>query len=112
MENEDSCNICNPSDIPFDYKNTPGAKAAREAGLINLAELPEGEKGIVDRISETDHDLAHLVKVGQNPAFVKGLEVTMVAKSPDNGPVIIKVGKDFCDVCNDVASVVWVKKPS
>ena len=33
----------------------------------------------------------------------------MVAKSPKNGPVIIKVGERFYDVCNDVASVVWVK---
>lgn len=110
MENKDKCNTCDAPHIPFDYINTPGAKAAREAGLINLAELPEGGKGIVDRISETDHDLDHLVKVGHNPAFVKGLEVAVAAKSPNNGPVIIKVSGKFYDVCNDVASVVWVKK--
>lgn len=110
MENKDECIICDHLDTPFDYINTPGARAAREAGLVNLAELPEGGKGIVDRISETDHDLDHLVKVGHNPAFVKGLEVTVLKKSPNNGPVIIKVGETFYDVCHDVASVIWVKR--
>jgi len=109
MENKDNCPTCLPSEAPFDYINTPGAKAARDAGLVNLAELPEGGKGIVERISETDHDLEHLVRIGQNPAFEKGLEVAVLAKSPNNGPVIIKVGEDLYDVCNDVASVVWVK---
>lgn len=109
MENKEKCTTCLPSE-PFDYINTPGAKAAREAGLVNLAELPEGGKGIVERISETDHDLDHLVKIGQNPAFIKGLEVTVLAKSPNNGPVIIRVGEDLYDVCNDVASVVWVQQ--
>jgi Fe2+ transport system protein FeoA len=110
MEEKDKCDICSPLKPSFDYINTPGARAARKAGLINLAELPEGEKGIVERISETDHDLDHLVKIEQNPAFVKGLEVTVIAKSPNNGPVIIKVNENFYDVCNDVASVVWVKR--
>lgn len=110
MANKDNCNICIPSGAPFDYINTPGAKAAREAGLVNLTELPEGGKGTVERISETDHDLDRLVRVGHNPAFVKGLEVTVIAKSPDKGPVIIKAGELFYDVCNDVASVIWVKK--
>lgn len=109
MENKDSCTTCLPSEAPFDYINTPGAKSARGAGLINLAELPEGGKGTVKMISETDHDLEHLVRIGQNPAFVKGLNVTVLAKSPNNGPVIIKVGEGLYDVCNDVASVVWVK---
>lgn len=109
MENKEKCTTCLPSE-PFDYINTPGAKAAREAGLVNLAELPEGGKGIVERISETDHDLDHLVRIGQNPAFVKGLEVTVLAKSPNNGPVIIQTEGKMYDVCNDVASVVWVKK--
>jgi len=109
MESRDKCTTCLPSEAPFDYINTPGAKAARDAGLVNLAELPEGEKGLVEMISETDHDLEHLVRIGQNPTFVKGLEVTVLAKSPNNGPVIIKVGEELYDVCNDVASVVWVK---
>lgn len=110
MEKKDKCEICVPSGISFDYVNTPGAKAAREAGLINLAELPEGGVGIVERISETDHDLAHLIKVEQIPAFTKGLEVAVMAKSPNNGPVIIKIGETLYDICNDVASVVWVKR--
>ncbi|MBM2838032.1 MAG: hypothetical protein HW415_657 [Deltaproteobacteria bacterium] len=50
-----------------------------------------------------------MVRIGQNPTFVKGLMVSLLAKSPNNGPVIIKVGEDLYDVCNDVASVVWVK---
>jgi Fe2+ transport system protein FeoA len=110
MENNDSCDICAHFDAPFDYITTPGAKAAREAGLVNIAELPDGGKGVVEMISETDHDLEHLVAVGHNPAFVKGLEVTVVAKSPNNGPVIIRVGESMYDVCNDVASVVWVRQ--
>lgn len=110
MEDKDKCTTCIPSDAPFDYINTPGARAAREAGLVNLAELPEGEKGIIERISETDHDLDHLVRIGQNPAFVKGMEVTVLAKSPNNGPVIIQAGGNVYDICNDVASVVWVEK--
>jgi len=110
MENKDKCATCLPSEAPFDYINTPGAKSARDAGLINLSELSEGEKGLVERTSETDHDLEHLVRIGQNPAFVKGLEVTILAKSPNNGPVIIRVGDNLYDVCNDVASVIWVKK--
>lgn len=109
MENKDKCTTCLPSEVPFDYVNTPGAKSARDAGLANLAGLPEGGKGIVETISETDHDLDHLVRIGQNPAFVKGLEVAVLAKSPNNGPVIIRVGEDLFDVCNDVASVIWVK---
>lgn len=109
MEIKDKCTTCLPSE-PFDYINTPGARAAREAGFVNLAELPEGEKGIVERISETDHDLDHLVRIGQNPAFVKGMEVTVLAKSPNNGPVIIQTGGNVYDICNDVASVVWVEK--
>lgn len=108
-ENKETCATCLPSEAPFDYINTPGAKSARASGLINLTELPEGKKGIVERISETDHDLAHLVKIGQNPVFEKGLEVTVLAKSPNNGPVIIRVGEELYDVCNDVASVVWVQ---
>jgi Fe2+ transport system protein FeoA len=110
MEKKDGCTTCLPADAPFDYINTPGARAARDAGLVNLAELPEGGRGVVERISETDHDLDHLVRIGQNPAFIKGLEVTLLAKSPNNGPVIIKVGENLYDVCNDVASVIWVKK--
>lgn len=110
MENKDKCTTCLPEDAPFDYINTPGARAAREAGLVNLAELPEGGKGIAEIISETDHDLDHLVKIGQNPVFAKGLAITVLAKSPNNGPVIIKVDEDLFDVCNDVASVVWVKE--
>lgn len=109
MENQDRCTTCIPLEAPFDFINTPGAKSARASGLINLAELPEGKKGVVEIISETDHDLNHLVTIGQNPAFVKGLEITVLAKSPNNGPVIIRVGEDLYDVCNDVASVVWVK---
>ena len=84
--------------------------AAREAGLVNLAELFSKGKGVVERISETDHDLDHLVKEGHNPAFVPGLEVTVLAKSPNNGPVLIQTGGMIYDICNDVASVVWVKK--
>ncbi len=110
MENKDKCTTCIPADAPFDYINTPGARAAREAGLVNLAELPEGGKGIVEIISETDHDLDHLVKIGQNPSFVKGLAIAVLAKSPNSGPIIIKVGEDLFDVCNDVASVVWVRR--
>lgn len=109
MTTKDNCTTCLPSEAPFDYINTPGAKAARDAGLVNLSELPEGGKGIVERISETDHDLEHLVRIGQNPTFGKGLEVSVLAKSPNNGPVIINVGEVLYDVCNDVASVVWVK---
>ncbi|MDO8445717.1 MAG: FeoA family protein [Deltaproteobacteria bacterium] len=109
MEDKDKCTTCLPFE-PFDYINTPGARAAREAGLVNLAELPEGGKGIVERISETDHDLDHLVRIGQNPAFVKGMEVTVLAKSPNSGPVIIQAGGSIYDICNDVASVVWVEK--
>lgn len=110
MTTKDNCPTCLPSEAPFDYINTAGAKAARDAGLVNLAELPEGEKGLVEMISETDHDLEHLVRIGQNPTFVKGLEVTVLAKSPNNGPVIIEVGEELYDICNDVASVVWVKQ--
>lgn len=109
MENN-NCTTCLPSDATFDYINTPGARSARDAGLVNIAELSGGEKGTVERMSETDHDLDHLVKIGQNPAFVKGLEITVLAKSPNNGPVIIKVGEELYDICNDVASVVWVKR--
>ncbi len=61
-------------------------------------------------MSETDHDLDHLVNTGHNPAFVRELEVTVIAKSPGNGPVIIKANERFYDICNDVASVVWVKR--
>lgn len=110
MENNDNCDICSHLDAPFDYINTPGAKAARKSGLVNLSELPEGGKGAVDMISETDHDLEHLVRSGHNPAFVRGLLVTVIAKSPDNGPVIIKVSEAMYDVCNDVASIVWVRR--
>ncbi len=42
MEDKDKCDTCSPTEIPFDYINTPGAKAAREAGLVNMTELPEG----------------------------------------------------------------------
>lgn len=110
MENNDNCDICSHLDAPFDYINTPGAKAARRSGLVNLSELPEGGNGAVEMISETDHDLERLVIAGHNPAFVKGLLVTVIAKSPDNGPVMIKVGEAMYDVCNDVASIVWVKR--
>lgn len=114
MTDNDKCNTCLPSDMPeaqsFDYVNTPGARAAREAGLLNLAELAAGERGVVDRLSETDHDLAHLVKEGHNPDFLPGLEVTVMAKSPNNGPVLIRAKGAVYDICNDVASVVWVKR--
>lgn len=109
MKNNEKCNTCLPSGS-FDYINTPGAGEARETGLINLAELNDGEKGIVDRVSETDHDLGHLVKLGHNPAFMKGMEVKVLAKSPNNGPVIIQAEGEVYDICNDVASVIWVKK--
>lgn len=110
MDTSDKHDTCAHFDAPFDYINTPGAKAASEAGLVNMAELPDGCKGVVEMISETDHDLDHLVKSGHNPAFVKGLEVTVAAKSPNKGPVIIKVGESMYDVCNDVASVIWVRR--
>lgn len=114
MGNHDKCNVCLPSGSlevqSFDYINTPGAVAARGSGLINLAELSAGEKGVVETVSETDHDLAHLVRLGHNPAFVKGLEVKVLAKSPNNGPVLIEAGGNVYDICNDVASVVWAKK--
>lgn len=109
-EDKDSCGICGPAETAFDYVNTPGAKAARAAGLVNIADLPVGSRGVVEKTSETDHDLEPLVKVGLNPAFVPGLEVTVIAKSPGNGPVIIKAGGVPYDVCHDVASVVWVRK--
>lgn len=113
MTNDDKCNTCLPSDAPeppaFDYVNTTGARAAKEAGLMNLAELPAGAKGTVQTVSETDHDLAHLVNEGHNPSFVAGLEVTVLAKSPGNGPVLIQAGGAMYDICHDVASVVWVK---
>lgn len=114
MENHKECNVCLPSGSlevsSFDYINTPGARAARGAGLINLAELPAGERGVVETVSETDHDLAHLVRLGHNPAFVKGLEVGVLAKSPGNGPVLIEADGNIFDICNDVASVVWLKR--
>lgn len=114
MENNDKCNTCLPSDTSearaFDYINTPGARAAREAGLVNIADLEPKGRGRVARISETDHDLAHLVKEGHNPDFVPGLEVTVLAKSPNNGPVLIQAEGAVYDICNDVACVVWVEK--
>lgn len=113
-EQSDKCNTCLPYGTPeaptFDYLNTPGAKAAREAGLVNLADLAAGEKGTVERVSETDHDLGHLVREGHNPAFIAGLKVTVLAKSPNNGPVLIRAEDKVYDICNDVASVIWVKK--
>lgn len=110
MANKDECTTCLPSDTPFDFINTAGARAARKAGLVNIAELPEGGKGVLERVSETDHDLEHLVRIGQNPAFVKGLEVKVLAKSPKNGPVIIEAAGGTYDICYDVAAVVWVRK--
>ncbi|MBI4745742.1 MAG: ferrous iron transport protein A [Deltaproteobacteria bacterium] len=109
MGNRDKCTTCIPSDIPFDYINAPGAKQPEMLVLSIFLSFLKGEKGIVETLSETDRDLEHQIKIGQKPAFVKRLEVSVLAKSPNNRPVIIKVGDDLCDVCNDVASVVWVK---
>ena len=51
MENNDSCDICAHL-MRFDYNHS---QAVREAGLVNIAELPDGGKD-VEMISETDHD--------------------------------------------------------
>ena len=72
---------------------------------MNLAELKEGEKGIIEDVVHKDIPLK-LIELGCLP----GNEVTMLQKAPFKDPIRIKINGSVLAVRKNIAKRVTISK--
>lgn len=78
--------------------------------LGTLADLGPMERGMIIEVSNMDGEWAYMEQLGCIPRFRPGVLVEMVAKLPDEGPVMVIVDGEEYNIYPDMASSIYVKK--
>lgn len=89
----------------------PGnARSATDTQALALANMREGERVSVARISEYAENIGELLEYLGARGVVPGAQFTITEIAPLNGPITLKLGNKLIPLSREVAQFVWVKR--